>query len=223
MKNCVYRFLDKDRNLLYIGKAKNLEERMKNHNHLPKECYNKRKTIEYVEFPTVEDMNIVERALIAMLKPPYNTEFKQNNITLHIMELSNLKWRTYNSEMNNEFPSIDKLADGVYLLHVLKGHAQIIGEVNNKYNPINSAVEQADDFDVLLEQAVEVVIKYQASASTLQRYLKIGFNRASRLIDQLEGLGIIGEPCGYKVRDVLIEDMEQAKQKIKNSSNVLSK
>lgn len=220
MKNCVYRFLDANRNVLYIGKAQDLKTRMASHNHLPQECYNKRETIEYVEFPTVEDMNIIERALISIVKPPYNTEFKQNNITLHIMELSNLKWREYNPEADNIFPSIDELVDGIYLLQVTQGHPQIIGVFNDKYTQINSEIKEIDNYDTLLEDAVEVVINHQASASSLQRYLKIGFNRASRLIDQLEQFGIIGEPCGYKVRDVLVTDIEQAKQKIKKSSDI---
>lgn len=41
MENCIYRFLDINKKLLYIGKAKNLEERLSNHNHLPIECYEK--------------------------------------------------------------------------------------------------------------------------------------------------------------------------------------
>lgn len=218
MRNCVYRFLDEDGNLLYIGKAKNLEERMRNHNHLPKECYNKRKTIEYVEFPTVEDMNIVERVLIAMLKPPYNTELKQNNITIHIMELSNLKWRIYDPECENIL-SVDDLADGTYLLEIINGKPKIIGELSKKITPKPTNNKQHNVFDELLEDAIEVIFKNQASASTLQRSLKIGFDRASRIIYQLEQLGIVSECDAKFKRKILIHNIDEAK-KIANKENV---
>lgn len=218
MKNCVYRFLDKDGNLLYIGKAKNLEERIRNHNHLPRECYNKRKTIEYVEFPTAEDMNIVERVLIAMLKPPYNTDLKQNDITIHVMELTNLNWRTYDPRYESIL-SIDDLADGTYLLEITNGKPKIIGEFSKKITPKPVNKKHYDDFDELLEEAIEVIFKNQASASILQRSLKIGFDRASRMIAQLEQLGIVSECDASFKRKILIQDIDKAK-KIANKENV---
>ena len=51
-----------------------------------------------------------------------------------------------------------------------------------------------------------VVMHQQGSASLLQRKLKLGYNRAGRLIDQLEGMGIIGPFQGSKARDVLYSD-----------------
>lgn len=50
-----------------------------------------------------------------------------------------------------------------------------------------------------------------ASASRLQRQLRIGFTRAARLIDILESLGIVSAPDGAKPRDILISH-EEAKQ-----------
>ena len=47
-----------------------------------------------------------------------------------------------------------------------------------------------------------------ASASMLQRKLQIGYNRAARIIDQLESLGIVGPSKGSKPRDVLIDREE---------------
>ncbi len=64
--------------------------------------------------------------------------------------------------------------------------------------------------DALVEQAIEVVRGTQrASASLLQRRLRIGYPRAARLIDQLEELGVIGpSQGGGKEREVLIGDEE---------------
>jgi S-DNA-T family DNA segregation ATPase FtsK/SpoIIIE len=60
-------------------------------------------------------------------------------------------------------------------------------------------------FDDLYDQAVRIVAETrQASASFLQRRLNIGFNRAARLIEQLEREGVVGPQKGQKPREVLI-------------------
>jgi DNA segregation ATPase FtsK/SpoIIIE, S-DNA-T family len=63
------------------------------------------------------------------------------------------------------------------------------------------------DRDVLFEDAARVVVLHQqGSASLLQRKLKLGYNRAGRIVDQLEAAGIIGQFEGSKARQVLIPD-----------------
>ncbi|MBU5455797.1 FtsK/SpoIIIE family DNA translocase [Caproiciproducens sp. MSJ-32] len=63
--------------------------------------------------------------------------------------------------------------------------------------------------DELLEEAIKIVVEYnQASTSFLQRKLRIGFNRASRIMDELEVRGIISEKDGSKPRQVLISREE---------------
>jgi S-DNA-T family DNA segregation ATPase FtsK/SpoIIIE len=66
------------------------------------------------------------------------------------------------------------------------------------------------DRDEILEQAIAVVRERgEASASLLQRALRIGYPRAARLMDELEELGVVGRPqSGGKTREVLIEDGE---------------
>ncbi len=67
------------------------------------------------------------------------------------------------------------------------------------------------DADELLPQAIEIVVEAgQASASLLQRRLKVGYSRAGRLIDQLEARGIIGPYEGAKPRAVLMSRAEYA-------------
>ena len=64
-----------------------------------------------------------------------------------------------------------------------------------------------EERDVLFEDAARVVVMHQqGSASLLQRKLKLGYNRAGRLVDQLEAAGIIGPFKGSKAREVLIPD-----------------
>ena len=64
----------------------------------------------------------------------------------------------------------------------------------------------SSDLDPLFDQAVQLVAETrQASASFLQRRLSIGFNRAARLIEQLEREGIVGPQKGQKPREVLVQ------------------
>jgi S-DNA-T family DNA segregation ATPase FtsK/SpoIIIE len=60
------------------------------------------------------------------------------------------------------------------------------------------------------------VLSQQGSASLLQRKLKLGYNRAGRLIDQLEAAGLIGPFEGSKARKVLIPDEIALEQFLKN-------
>ncbi len=61
--------------------------------------------------------------------------------------------------------------------------------------------------DALFEEAARILVMHQqGSTSLLQRKLKLGYNRAGRLIDQLEAAGIVGPFEGSKAREVLIKD-----------------
>ena len=64
-----------------------------------------------------------------------------------------------------------------------------------------------DERDELFEDAARIVVQHQqGSASIIQRKLKLGYNRAGRIVDQLEAAGIIGPHQGSKARDVLVPD-----------------
>jgi S-DNA-T family DNA segregation ATPase FtsK/SpoIIIE len=68
--------------------------------------------------------------------------------------------------------------------------------------------EDMDERDTLFEEAAQIIVTHQqGSASLLQRKLKIGYNRAGRIVDQMEMLGILGPSKGSKSRDVLIPDL----------------
>jgi S-DNA-T family DNA segregation ATPase FtsK/SpoIIIE len=79
---------------------------------------------------------------------------------------------------------------------------------------IPDGAEGSSDLDMneidamFVESARIVVINQQGSASLLQRKLKLGYNRAGRIVDQLEGMGIIGPFQGSKAREVLYSDIE---------------
>lgn len=74
--------------------------------------------------------------------------------------------------------------------------------------PANEAGDISDDDQ--FANAVRVIVNSQkGSASLLQRKLKLGYNRAARLLDELEEYGVVGPPNGSKPRDVMITDAEE--------------
>jgi S-DNA-T family DNA segregation ATPase FtsK/SpoIIIE len=81
-----------------------------------------------------------------------------------------------------------------------------------------------DDFDIgdrdaMFDDAAHIVVMHQqGSASLLQRKLKLGYNRAGRIIDQLEKAGIIGPFEGSKARKVLVKDALALEQFLNNQS-----
>ncbi|MCX8080318.1 MAG: DNA translocase FtsK [Bacteroidia bacterium] len=71
--------------------------------------------------------------------------------------------------------------------------------------------------DKMFDEAARLVVQFQqGSASFLQRKLKLGYNRAGRIVDQLEAAGIVGPFEGSKTREVLIKDMQQLEEILKN-------
>ena len=74
--------------------------------------------------------------------------------------------------------------------------------------------------DSLFREAAEIIVNaQQGSASLLQRKLKLGYNRAGRLIDQLEAAGIVGPFEGSKARNVNISDMIALDEFFNNEQN----
>ena len=75
------------------------------------------------------------------------------------------------------------------------------------------------DRDKLFREAAEIIVTaQQGSASLLQRKLKLGYNRAGRIIDQLEAAGIVGPFEGSKARQVLISDLVALDQFLENEN-----
>lgn len=85
----------------------------------------------------------------------------------------------------------------------------------------NGDVDLADR-DAMFDEAARVIVSHQqGSTSLLQRKLKLGYNRAGRLIDQLEAAGIVGPFEGSKAREVLVPDEYSLEQLLNdiNSNN----
>lgn len=74
---------------------------------------------------------------------------------------------------------------------------------------------ETKDRDPLFEEAARIIVSsQQASTSSLQRRYSIGYNRAGRLMDQLEAAGIVGPAVGGKAREVLVMDLMQLENKL---------
>jgi len=87
-----------------------------------------------------------------------------------------------------------------------------------------NAPPEDDDFDIgdrdsMFEEAAHIIVMHQqGSASLLQRKLKLGYNRAGRIVDQLEKAGIIGPFEGSKARKVIIKDAITLEQFLKSGN-----
>ncbi|NDV70067.1 DNA translocase FtsK [Dysgonomonas sp. 25] len=88
---------------------------------------------------------------------------------------------------------------------------EYVGESNDdKVNGVDLS-----DRDPLFDEAARlIVVHQQGSTSLIQRKFSIGYNRAGRLMDQLEAAGIVGPTQGSKPRDVLIADEYSLEQKL---------
>jgi len=96
-----------------------------------------------------------------------------------------------------EFVGEQKGYDSAYLLPEYEGD-----EGGDSISEVDLA-----DRDALFEEAARVIVLHQqGSTSLIQRKLKLGYNRAGRLIDQLEAAGIVGPFEGSKAREVLVPD-----------------
>ncbi|RSK33235.1 FtsK/SpoIIIE family DNA translocase [Hymenobacter metallilatus] len=115
-------------------------------------------------------------------------------------------------------PEVDRLCDFV---GEQQGYpnAYELPEVPGESGSGNGDSEDFDmsDRDSMFEEAARVIVLHQqGSTSLIQRKLKLGYNRAGRLIDQLEHAGIVGPFEGSKAREVLIPDEYSLEQLLNN-------
>jgi S-DNA-T family DNA segregation ATPase FtsK/SpoIIIE len=124
---------------------------------------------------------------------------------------------SYNGELTRlqcafvDTPEVDKVTDFIgdqqgYPKAFLLPEYVDEKEFENKDFDVN-------DRDALFEDAAKLIVQSQSgSTSLLQRRMKLGYNRAGRLMDQLEAAGVVGPNQGSKVRDVLIKTDAELQQ-----------
>lgn len=113
--NYIYRFLDINNKIIYIGKTTDLLQRIKNHSHLPSECYKSIKSISYIILSTELEMDILELLLINYYQPLYNSLSKyenndlvQLNYYLKCFDLKNKEWFELNKIFFEDIGKKDK-------------------------------------------------------------------------------------------------------------------
>ncbi|WP_179339455.1 FtsK/SpoIIIE family DNA translocase [Winogradskyella ludwigii] len=94
--------------------------------------------------------------------------------------------------------------------------AHLLPEYVGEEGGINLDVDISDRDKLFRDAAELIVTAQQGSASLLQRKLKLGYNRAGRIIDQLEAAGIVGNFEGSKARQVLVPDLTSLDQLLEN-------
>lgn len=115
-------------------------------------------------------------------------------------------------------PEVEKITDFIGSQKAY-ATAYLLPEFVGEDNGINLDVDISER-DTLFREAAEIIVNaQQGSASLLQRKLKLGYNRAGRLIDQLEAAGIVGPFEGSKARGVNILDMSSLDQFFNNEQN----
>lgn len=124
---------------------------------------------------------------------------------------------SYNGELTRlqcafvDTPEVDRVAD---FIGDQQGYPQafLLPEYVDEKEFENKEFD-ANDRDALFEDAARLIVQSQSgSTSLLQRRMKLGYNRAGRLMDQLEAAGVVGPNQGSKVRDVLIKTDAELQQ-----------
>jgi DNA segregation ATPase FtsK/SpoIIIE, S-DNA-T family len=124
---------------------------------------------------------------------------------------------SYNGELTRlqcafvDTPEVDQVTD---FIGDQQGYAEafLLPEYVDEKEFENKSFD-ATDRDPLFEDAARLIVSSQSgSTSLLQRRMKLGYNRAGRLMDQLEAAGVVGPNQGSKVRDVLIKTDAELQQ-----------
>ncbi len=115
-------------------------------------------------------------------------------------------------------PEVDKITGFIGAQRAFP-HAYYLPEVEDDEDAGGFDVD-SNDWDDMFEEAARIIVQtQQGSTSLLQRKLKLGYNRAGRIIDQLEAAGIVGPFKGSKAREVLVKDELSLEQFLKELLN----
>ncbi|ANW95671.1 cell division protein FtsK [Wenyingzhuangia fucanilytica] len=116
-------------------------------------------------------------------------------------------------------PEVEKITDFIGSQRAYPEAYQLPEYVGEDGSGTELDIDIADRDKLFREAAETIVIAQQGSASLLQRKLKLGYNRAGRLIDQLEAAGIVGSFEGSKARQVLVTDLTSLDQLLADEKN----
>jgi len=113
-------------------------------------------------------------------------------------------------------PEVDSICDWI---GAQKGYpdAYLLPEFAGEEGEGSLSDVDLSDRDPLFDDAARLIVLHQqGSTSLIQRKLKLGYNRAGRIVDQLEAAGIVGAFEGSKAREVLIQDEASLERLLNN-------
>ncbi|MEL0650620.1 DNA translocase FtsK [Algibacter sp. TI.3.09] len=112
-------------------------------------------------------------------------------------------------------PEVEKVVDFIGAQKAYP-EAYLLPEFVGEESGTSLDIDISDRDKLFKDAAIVIVTAQQGSASLLQRKLKLGYNRAGRIIDQLEAAGIVGPFEGSKARQVLVTDLIALDQHLEN-------
>lgn len=99
----VYRFLDKDNDVIYVGKTTNMKQRLSVHfgtkGHLDDKCYDETNKIDYTINYSDSENSICEIFFINYYKPKYNKEFNEQVDIKNLIDINNIQWIEYKNNL----------------------------------------------------------------------------------------------------------------------------
>ena len=116
-------------------------------------------------------------------------------------------------------PEVERIVDYIGSQKAYASAYLLPEYVGEEGSNVNLDIDISERDSMFREAAEIIVTAQQGSASLLQRKLKLGYNRAGRLIDQLEAAGIVGQFEGSKARSVNIPDLASLDQFFSNEQN----
>ncbi|MFS4481587.1 DNA translocase FtsK [Hyunsoonleella sp. 2307UL5-6] len=114
-------------------------------------------------------------------------------------------------------PEVEKITDYIGAQKAYPD-AYLLPEYVGEESGTSLDIDISDRDKLFKDAAIVLVTAQQGSASLLQRKLKLGYNRAGRLIDQLEAAGIVGPFEGSKARQVLVPDLTSLDELLENEN-----
>lgn len=113
-------------------------------------------------------------------------------------------------------PEVDKVVDFISTQRGYE-HAFLLPEYVDEKEQKDKEEFISGERDPLFEEAAKIIVQHQqGSTSLIQRRLKLGYNRAGRLMDQMEAAGIVGPNIGSKAREVLFSDIAELERFLQN-------
>lgn len=165
-----------------------------------------------VSSKTNEQIEQINEVVIDKLVQYINSDFNLNAIISKFKLSNNTEAKDKNKKKSDQFRS------SILETKVIEDYNNLFAKYQSKEKIKTFNIDDNTDFDLdekdpLFEDAAKLVVDSQsASSSLLQRKLKLGYNRAGRLINQLEAAEIIGPSQGSKPRDVLIKTDAELQQ-----------